>query len=103
MKRFTSIFAFALGLFVLANAFSYFTFSDGHGVQTVYDGIQRAGFPSATLASIHSSGRYRQFVGAGVVPMAMVFRPFRVAAWPLLKESGQLNSQNSSAERATRS
>jgi hypothetical protein len=45
MKRFTFIVAVVLGLFVGANVISYFVFSDGHGVGTVYDGIQRAGFP----------------------------------------------------------
>ena len=45
MKRFTSTFATVLALFAVANGVSYFVFSDGHGVQTVHDGIQRAGFP----------------------------------------------------------
>ncbi len=45
MKKFTFSLAIVLGLFALANATSYFALSDGHGVQTVHDGIQRAGFP----------------------------------------------------------
>jgi hypothetical protein len=45
MRRFTFIVAVVLVLFFVANAVSYFAFSDGHGVRTVADGIQRAGFP----------------------------------------------------------
>ena len=45
MKRNTFIVGLALVVFLVVNGASYLLMSDGYGVQKVYDGVQRAGFP----------------------------------------------------------
>lgn len=45
MRRFTIISVVVFGLFIGINTVSFFVLSDGHGVQTVEDGFQRAGYP----------------------------------------------------------